>query len=566
MPPLEPRSETALRTLGNTLVALAVLAFAAPALAGPQGGNLPVQLLELELGGPDRFVLCDDADASGQCETAEEEFVQNITTGQGKKGCELGLVGDPLVELTSSAGPPGIDANKGAIGDRDNKGTGCGRIEEDDVLNIQFLELGVIESFVQFEAKQSVAFEIIFERDGVEVGKRYVLSGTAVAPPDFPSAGSPDLFHCNFGSPDGNPDSGERDDCRLHLSRAGGTAAGAPNPEPFHNKQSYRIRNGGELSLKGGSEFPFPEKNRSAWIVVEYDGILKCGDPFSCAGNPDCINDDGVSGNRTDEQTGDACTNPLPYKLNYDGGEVTFLFTDVNDQDPAFTFDVQWQREATGRDPAAFLGVQFPLDPTVLSYHPDGVACGNGSCSNDATSCQSNSDCAPGNTCVLPVTESCIPLTLCVGTPIRRCSNNDSLGCQEDTDCGSGNTCKLEDLVAPAGGFPDLVAASSATIEYGCLCEHKELYLGPGVCDELSGDLAGTSCEDDLGCGTGGTCELFGRCDDASGALAGDSCGDNTECIDGANEGDCVLGDEVAVAECLFFTGDAKFRRGAKSF
>ena len=78
-----------------------------------------------------------------------------------------------------------------------------------------------------------------------------------------------------------------------------------------------------------GSEFQLFEEHRSAWIVVESDGILKCGDPFSCAGNPDCINDDGVSGNRTDEQTGDACTNPLPYKLNYDGGEVTFLFTDI---------------------------------------------------------------------------------------------------------------------------------------------------------------------------------------------------------------------------------------------
>jgi hypothetical protein len=155
-------------------------------------------------------------------------------------------------------------------------------------------------------------------------------------------------------------------------------------------------------------------------------------------------------------------------------------------------------------------------------------------------------------------------LTLCVGTPIRRCSNDASLGCQEDVDCGAGNTCTLKDMKAPVGGFPNLVA-SSATLKYGCVCEDDTLYLGPGVCDDESGDLAGTSCEDNLGCGSGGVCELFGRCDDASGALVGDSCGDNTECIDGTNEGDCVLGDEIALEQCLFFVGDARFKRGSRT-
>jgi hypothetical protein len=564
MPPRKPRSEAVLRALGNTLVALIVLAFAGPALAGTEAG-LPVQLLELELGGPDRFVLCTDADASGQCETAEEEFVQNITTGQGKKGCQLGLVGDPLVELTSSKGPPGIDANKGAIGDLDNRGTGCGRLETDDFLNIRFLELAVIESRVQFEAKQSVAFEIIFKRNGVEVGKRYVLSGNAVAPSGFPPTGSPDLLECNVGSPDGNPDRNELDDCLMYLSRAGGAEAGAPNPEPFHNQQSYMVVNSGALSLKAGDEYTLQDANRTWYKVVEFDGLLDCSEDFSCAGNPNCISD-ALVGNRTAELTGDECTTELPYQLSYDSeGVVTFLFTDPNDQDSAYTFDIEWLREVGGWDPEAFPGVQFLSDPTVLSYDPIGVDCENGTCSNDATSCQSNRDCDPGNTCVLPVTESCIPLTLCVGTPIRRCSNNSSLGCQEDTDCGPGNTCRLADLAAP-GGFPDLLPASADTTEYGCLCEHKERPLGAGLCDELSGDLAGASCEDDLGCGTGGTCELFGRCDDASATLAGDSCGDSTECLDGANQGICVLGDEVAVAECVFWTGDATFKRGGRKF
>ena len=559
MPPREPRSEAALRALGNSLVALIVLAFAGPALAGQEGGNLPVQLLELELGGPDRFVLCTDADASGQCETAEEDFVQNITTGQGKKGCELGLVGDPLVELTSSAGPPGIDANKGAMGDRDNKGTGCGQLELADVLNIFFLDRTVIESRIQFEAKQNVAAEIIFKVNDVEVGKRYVLSGNAVAPSDFPPTGSPDLLLCNVGTPDGNPDSGELDDCLLYLSRAGGTETGASNPEPPHDQQSYLVRNDGALSLKAGSEYELFDAHRTWWKVVESDGLLNCGDFFSCAGNPDCSSL-GVTGNRTEEETGDTCTDPIPFELKFDEQQVVFNFVDNNNQIPGITLNVKWETGATGRDPGSYPGVQFPPDPTVLSY-TDAVACGTGSCSNDATSCQSNSDCDPGNTCLLPVTESCIPLTLCVGTPIRRCSNDPSLGCQEDVDCGAGNTCTLKDMKAPVGGFPNLVA-SSATLKYGCTCEEDTLYLGPGVCDDGSGDLAGTSCEDDLGCGSGGVCELFGRCDDASGVLVGDSCGDDTECIDGTNEGDCVLGDEVALEQCLFFVGDAVLKRG----
>ena len=564
MPPRVPRSEAALRALGNTLVALIVLAFAGPALAGQQGGNLPVQLLELELGGPDRFVLCTDADASGQCEAAEEEFVQDIISGQGKQGCELSLAGDPLVQLTSAAGTPGIDANKGAIGDRDNKGTGCGQLEEGDVLDIFFLGRAVINSRVQFEAKQNVAGEIIFKLAGVEVGKRYFLTGNATAPSHFPPMGSPDLLLCNVGTPDGNPDSGENDDCLLHLSRAGGDEAGASNPEPLHDQQSYLILNDGALSLKGGSEFPFPDENRTSWNVVEFDGLLNCGDSFFCQGNPNCING-GVSGNRTEEETGDACTDPIPFALTFDGQQVVFNFLDNNNQNPGITLNVEWLAEATGRDPSAAPGVQFPIDPTVLSYDPAGVSCGSGNCSNGTTSCQSNSDCDPGNTCVLPVTESCVPLTICVGTPIRRCSNDASLGCREDEDCGPGNSCRLDDLMAPAGGFPDLLPAST-TIEYGCVCEEDALYLGPGVCDALSGDLAGTSCEDDLGCGTGGSCELFGRCDDASGDLVGASCGDNTECVDGTNEGDCVFGDELALEQCLFFTGDATFKRGGRSF
>ena len=562
MHPREPRSNRALRALGNTLVALVTLTFVGPALA--EGGNLAVKLVELELGGPDRFVLCDDANANGQCETAEEELVQNIVSGQGKKGCELSLVGDPVVDLTSAAGPPGIDANKGAIGDRDNKGTGCGRLEHDDILDVHFLGRAVVESRVQFEAKQNVAGEIIFKLAGAEVGKRYFISGNATAPSGFPPTGSPDILLCNVGSSDGNPDSGESDDCLLYLSRAGGAESGASNPEPLHDEQSYFVLNDGALSLKAGSEFAFPDENRSVWRVVEFDGLLNCGDSFSCTGDPDCVS--GVSGNRTEEETGDACTNPIPFELKFNGRLVVFNFLDTNNQNPGVTFDVEWETQATGRDPLLAPGAQYPLEPTILSYDANGVACGIGSCSNDAAACQLNSDCDPGNTCVLPVTESCIPLTFCVGTPIRRCSNDSSLGCREDEDCGPGNTCGMDDLVAPApDGFPDLLP-SSTSIEYGCVCEEHALYLGPGVCDDQSGDLAGTSCEDDSVCGSGGSCELFARCDDASGALVGTSCGENADCVDGANAGACVPGDELALEQCLFFTGDAHFKRGGRTF
>jgi len=525
-------------SLGAALLIPSLLA--GPAHAGSTQSALPVTTLKLELGGPDRFVLLDAEGA----EIAVQDLIDLKTeTSRGKDGCVLALRPDPnrppedhneLVNLVAPGGRAGIDVNKGAIGDRENKGAGCGQLEQGDVLDIFFLGRSVVSSRIQLETKQNAAAEITFRLDGVVVGRRYLLSGTAAAPPDFPPMKSPDLLLCNVGAPDGNPDSFERDDCLLYLSRARGAIDGEPNPEPFHNQLSILVRNDGKISLKGGSEFPDPDANRSAWDVVEFDGILDCGDGFSCQGNEDCTSD-GVSGNRTDVGTGDACAVPIPYELKFDGQEVTFRFVDTFDQQPAFALDVQWEVEATGRDPGGTPGAQFPPDPTILSYDPAGVACGPGSCTSASTPCQFNSDCAPGSTCVLPVTDSCIPLTLCVGSPIRRCSNDPTLTCREDADCGPGNTCRMDDLVAPAGGFPDLVSGSPTT-EYGCVCEEDVLYLGPGLCDE------------------------------ASGTLAGASCGDDSDCLDAAStQGSCELfpdGDRIAVEQCLFFIGDPAFKRG----
>jgi hypothetical protein len=345
------------------------------------------------------------------------------------------------------------------------------------------------------------------------------------------------------GRPDGGADSGNTDDGFWVFDA------------PLHNVEVFEILTNadggqGKLSLKGGGEFPTPAANRSEWTVFEVDGLLACGDGFSCVGDDDCTATGGVTGNRTSTGTGDVCTALIPFDLAFDGRELTFNYLDLG-QNAGIALDVAWETEAA----------RFPIAPTILSYDLDGVSCGSGSCSNDGTTCEADADCGAGNTCLVPVTGSCIPLGMCVGTPVRRCSHDASLGCREDADCGAGNACRLADLVAPDGGFPDLVS-SSAAVEYGCVCEEDVLYLGSGICDAGSGALEGTSCEADAECGPGGVCERLGRCDAASGSQAGNRCTDDAECSDEANAGTCVVGDEVAVEQCLFFVGDPVLSRG----
>jgi hypothetical protein len=552
-----------LREIGAALAALALLAPSGPALAGEDGNLQPVGTLLLELDANTSRFRLDDGDGSPGNDPFQAIFDQKLVktadaclAGLAPPGSAPGVAAGnaELVSLPGSGGatPWGIDEGKLALGSRLKKGTGCGQIEAGEAARLEAQSLFLADASIQVEAKQDASARVILILDdGVsqtEVGRRYLLSGRAVAnpPAEVASAPAEHVSVVEGNRPDGGPDSGNNDD-GFWIFEA-----------PLHNVEVFQILANadgtqGKLSIKGGGEFPMPSANRSQWTAFAVDGFLGCGDTFSCAGNEDCTSEQGsVSGNRTDTGTGDACSALIPYELAFDGRQVMFNFVDTADQNPGITLDVAWETEAA----------QVPLDPTVLSYDPDGVDCEDGSCSNDGSVCQTHSDCSAGNTCVLPVTASCIPLTICEGTPIRRCSHDASLGCREDSDCGSGNTCRLADLVAPAGGFPDLVPASETTVEYGCVCEEDLLYLGPGACDGLSGDLAGSSCDDDADCGTGGTCERFGHCDDASGAQTGASCADSAECTDGTDQGSCVFGDEVGVEQCLFFVGDAFLSRG----
>ena len=147
-----------------------------------------------------------------------------------------------------------------------------------------------------------------------------------------------------------------------------------------------------------------------------------------------------------------------------------------------------------------------------------------------------------------------------MGTPTRRCADLAADLCQEDADCDPDVDCQLADLLPPVppGAFPDLVgglcnADGSAcdanedctvpadicnlgsTDEYGCICEENVVYRGP-ICDEASGNQAGASCADD------------------------------TDCVDGTHPDATCLDAQIQAEQCVFFTGDASFKRGGKRF
>jgi hypothetical protein len=498
------------------LAGLALLALAGPAVAGT-GHLQPAGTLLLELDTHTSQFRLDDGDGNPGNDRFQVIFDQKLN--KAADACLLGLtppssapgVAPGNAQLVSLPGPTdwGIDTGKLALGSRTKKGTGCGQIEAGEVAHLETHGLILGDASIQVEAKQDASVRVILILDdGVtqtEVGRRYLLSGRAVANPPAEAAAHPDDVSVILGGrPDGGPDSGNNDDGFWAFSA------------PLHNVEVFQILTNsdgtqGKLSIKGGGEFPNPSANRSEWTVFEADGVIGCGDAFSCEGNDNCTSSEGgVSGNRT--LTG-ACTASIPYQLKFDGTQVTFNYRDTAHQNPGIALDVAWESEAG----------QYPVEPTILSYDPDGVV-----------------DCSAGEF----ATNACIPLTLCEGTPIRRCSQDSTQACEKDADCAPGDTCRLVDLVAPGRcsdgascqvdadcqdgsscvvGFPDLVPSTPDTTEYGCICEEDVRYLGPGRCSN------GDSCQVDADCADASVCE-----------------------------------DRVAVEQCLFFVDDAVFLRGGK--
>jgi hypothetical protein len=478
------------RGLGPILATLSLLALASPALAGQEGNLQPAGRLLLELDAATSQFRLDDGDAA----TADPvQLVFDQKTLKQQDACLVGLAPDgsdpadpdALVSLADSPSEWGIDTGKLALGGRTGKGTGCGQLEFGEITRIQVNSLLLADVSVQVEAKQDVAAKVtlILDDGSAEtvVGTRYLLSGRAVnnPPAEIAAADPTHVSTILANRPDGGPDSKEQDD-GFWIFEA-----------PFHNIEVYEVLTNadgtrGKLSIKGGGEFPDPSANRSVWTAFDPDGLLFCSDGFS--------NDSGTAtGSRTNEGT---CVSRIPYELDFDGFEMTFNVFDPDDQGTAYAFRVQFEPE-----PAA-----FPIPKTVLAYALEGVDCTDVDVDDPTT-----------------FTAGCIGLTLCEGTPIRRCIGTDD-GCQSDSDCAEGSACRLTDLLPPAGGFPDLVADSPTTVEYGCICEEDVLYLGAGLCEDGSG------CEVDADCADGSACELS-------------------------------PGDRMSVEQCIFALGDLKGSR-----
>ncbi len=547
MPRIRRRAGRRTRAIETALATLGTLALAVPALAGDQGGNLEsIGTLVLELG-PDvsqgsragQFRL-DDGDPQT---TDRYQVIFDQKVIRNNLSCLLGLApsvqfppdhpdtkafqGDAeLVSLAGSVPVAGIDVGKFAIGGRDGKGTGCGQLSGGEIgrLDVGSLLLaGPMQ--LQVEAKQNAAMQLSFllrrrlpDADCADLGvsppcfeetpvgtPRYLVTGNAAQnpPPEVaaacgcaagdtacvaacvcqPTTANPGLCDSStvtgiLDRADGGPDSGNQDDGIWRIGNS-----------PAHNAEVYRILqnsdgSAGAVSLKGGGEYPAPTLAvRSTWTAFEADGVLACGDPF--------FNDDGtVTGSRTNAGE---CASPIPYDLEFDGEEVVFNVRDTSNQGTAFAFKVRFDQEAA---PGG-----FPISPTILSYAATGVSC---------------SDPPPVPEDGPPFSEACIPLDLCVGTPIRQCADGNA--CVIDTDCAVGG-CQLVDLLPPALGFPDQVEGNQ-TLEYGCVCEENVVYLGPVCADGSSCDPQGAACADESACE-----------------------------------------DKIRVDQCLFFTGDAFLSR-----
>jgi hypothetical protein len=473
--------------LGPILATLALLAFANPALAGQQGNLQPAGRLLLELDAATSQFLLDDDDAA-TVDPIQQIFDRKIL--KEKDACLVGLIPDgsdptdpnALVSLSESPTDWGIDTGKLALGGRTGKGTGCGQLEFGEIARIQVNSLLLTDASIQVEAKQDAAAKVtLILDDGTAetvVGTRYLLSGRATSNPPAEIAAAPAEHVTTIlaNRPDGGPDSKEQDD-GFWIFEA-----------PFHNVEVVEIltnSNGtrGKLSIKGGGEFPDPAANRSEWTAFDPDGLLFCADGFSDEAGA-------FSGIRTNEG---ACISRVPYESDFDGLNFTFEVLDPDDQGTAYAFRVQFDPE-----PAA-----YPIPKSVLAYAPEGIDCTGVDVDDPST-----------------FTDGCIGLTLCEGTPIRRCTGTED-GCQDDSDCADGSACRLSDLLPPAGGFPDLVDDSPTTVEYGCICEEEITYLGAGLCEDGSG------CEVDADCADSSTCEV-------------------------ASE------DRMSVEQCIFALGDLK--------
>jgi len=478
------------RGLGPILATLALLSLTNPALAGQEGNLQPVGKLLLEFDTTVSQFRLDDGDGA----TADPvQQVFDRKTIKQKDACLVGLTPDgsnptdpnALVSLSESSTEWGIDTGKLALGGRTGKGTGCGQLEFGEIIRIRANSLLLTDASVQVEAKQNAAAKVtLILDDGTAetvVGTRYLLSGRAASnpPAEVVAAPTADVTTILGNRPDGGPDSKEQDD-GFWVFEA-----------PFHNIEVFEILTNsdgtrGKLSIKGGGEFPDPSANRTEWIAFDPDGLLFCADGFSTDGGT-------ATGSRTNEG---GCLSRIPYEFDFDGFEWTFNVRDPDNQGTAFAFRIDFDPE-----PA-----EHPIPKTVLAYALEGVDCTGVDLDDPST-----------------FTDGCIGLTLCEGTPIRRCVGT-SIGCQTDSDCADGNACRLTDLLPPAGGFPDLVADSPTTVEYACVCEENVLYLGAGICDD------GSSCEKDADCADSSTCEVAAE-------------------------------DQMSVDQCIFALGDLKGSR-----
>ncbi len=267
-----------------------------------------------------------------------------------------------------------------------------------------------------------------------------------------------------------------------------------------------------------------------------------------------------MTGGRTFDGT---CTEALPFDLEFligDNQEVVFNTLERTSQFAAFHFNFLWDPE----------NAELPIPRTIFSYTRE-VKC-------DVPLVDPEGD--------GPFSESCIGVKLCEGTPVRGCGGVVNEGppfgvptdpCEKDTDCAVGVACEFLDLEPPVpDGFPDLVRVcdngdpcqedtdctvgvcnEDATGEYVCICEENVLYLGPTVC---SNDATVDCTEDTVvaDCNADPPMCVVAQCI-APPANAGNSCSSDSDC---ANT--CV--EHIVAEQCLFFTGDARFKRGGGKY
>jgi hypothetical protein len=200
--------------------------------------------------------------------------------------------GKSLVEFTPSAGSQGVGLSAGSIGVREKKnaaGTSCSAVDtasnESLTLTLQSGVGGLVagSASLDINLKQSAQILATAKRNGVQVGRYELRSGTTIDNPVSVPGGPTTLFTCNNPA-DSGPDNGTSNNCRWEISAPSWTSI--TEDGVVFDSLELKAYNG-SFSLMGGADGfvddpadPMPAyfgSDQDASVFELVDGTVTCG-------------------------------------------------------------------------------------------------------------------------------------------------------------------------------------------------------------------------------------------------------------------------------------------------